>query len=448
MNIVILGAGALGAYVASILSNEENDVVIIDKDLKTLNKISNLDVATIHSTGSNWRLLDDLLENKPDFFIAMTGSDESNLVACNVAKNLGFPTTICRIKEIGYLFKERLDFGRLFFVDHFIAPEIIAANDVFKLLLTPKGEYIENFSHGSIQMRTIKLPENWVKTNVPIHSLGLPDEMIIGAIRREIEGEVKIIFPHGDDLLCLHDEITVFGDTTTMKDVPEYFGLPPIYLDSVVITGGSTIALHLAKILEKHDVSVKIIEKDDMRCKYLAEHLPKSVILNHDASEYSFLLSENVQESDVFISCTKEDETNIFLTSLGKKAGCKKIISAISNIHLKDMLEKIDIVPSISEKLSLANRVLSLIHKEKVISVKSLFEKDVRVVEMKVSEDSNLIGIPLKDLTGKIPNDLIIAVIENKGRVMIGKGNRVISANDTVIVVSSPKNIQELQNIF
>jgi len=450
MNIVILGAGDLGSYVASTLASEEHNVILIDKDLKTLNRISReLDVATVNSSGSKWRLLDDLLENKPDYFIALTGSDETNLVTCNMAKNLGFPNTICRIKEIGYLLRERLDFGRLFFVDYFIAPEIIAANDILKLLLTPKGESIENFAHGAIQMRTITLPENWEKTHVPIHSLGLPEEMIIGAIRREKEDKTKeIIFPHGDDHLQFGDEITVFGDPNTMRNVLEYFGLPPLYLDSVVIAGGSTIALHLAKILENQEIAVKIIEKDENRCKHLADHLTKSIILNHDASEFSFLLSENIQESDVFVSCTRYDETNIFLTSLGKKAGCKKVISSISNINLKDTLEKIDIIPSISEKLNISNRILSLIHKEKVLSVISLFAEEARVIEMKVSEDSKLIGIPLKDLSGKIPKELIIAVIENKGKVMIGKGNRIISPNDTVIIVSSPKNIKELQNIF
>jgi trk/ktr system potassium uptake protein len=449
MNIVILGAGSLGAYLASVLSAEEHNVVLIDKDLKIIDRLSKeLDVATIHGYGSNWRLLDDLLENKPDYFIAMTGDDESNLVACSMAKNLGYPNTICRIKDIGYLLRDRLDFGRLFSVDYFIAPEILAANDIFKLLLTPKGENIENFAHGTIQMHTIKLSDNWGKVNVPIHSLGLAEEMIIGAVKREDKEGSTIIFPHGDDYLLPKDEITIFGDTNTMKDVPEYFGLPPVYLHSVVIAGGSTIAFHLAKILEAQNVAVKMIEKNEHKCKRLADHLTKSLILNHDASEFSFLLSENVQECDVFISCTKADESNIYLASLGKQAGCKKVISTISNNHLKNTLEKIDIIPSISEKLNIANRILSLIHKEKIISVKSLFNDEARVIEMKISEHSKHIGIPLKDLAGKIPKDLIIALIENKGKVMIGKGNRIISPNDTVIIVSSPKNIQELQNIF
>ena len=180
MNIVILGAGTLGTYVSSILSSEEHNVVLIDKDLKRLNDISReIDVATIHGLGSNWKLYDDLLENKPEIFIAMTGDDETNLVSCAMAKNLGYPTTICRIKDLGYLARSRLDFAKLFFVDHFIAPEILAAHDIFKILLSTGGEGIENFAHGAIQMRNIHISENWDKSEVPIHSLGLPEELII-----------------------------------------------------------------------------------------------------------------------------------------------------------------------------------------------------------------------------------------------------------------------------
>ncbi|MGD2169203.1 MAG: Trk system potassium transporter TrkA [Chlamydiota bacterium] len=449
MNIVILGAGTLGTYVSSVLSSEEHNVVLIDKDLKRLNDISReIDVATIHGLGSNWTLYDDLLENKPEIFIAMTGDDETNLVSCAIAKNLGYPTTICRIKDLGYLARSRLDFAKLFFVDHFIAPEILAAHDIFKILLSTGGEGIENFAHGAIQMRNIHISENWDKSEIPIHSLGLPEELIIGAIKRQTQEGTNIIFPHGEDTLLPNDEITIVGETNIMLELPNFFGLNPIHLNSIIIAGGSTVGLHLARILESQHVSVKVIEKDELRCKKLSDNLPDSTILNHDVKDYSFLQSENVQLSDAFITCTKKDELNMVLSSLAKQIGCKKVISLISDTHLSQTLRKLEITPSLSEKLNIANRILSLIHEEKVLSITSLYDNQARIIEMRVSAESKLIGIPLSQLKGKIPKDLIIAVIENKGRVMIGKGNRVLSPHDTVIIISSPKHIQELQELF
>lgn len=449
MNIVILGAGVLGTYVASVLSSEENNVILIDKDLRKLHQISReVDVATVHSFGSNWKLFDDLLENRPTHFIAMTGDDETNLTACSVAKNLGYPITICRIKELGYLTKSRIDFGRLFYVDHFIAPEVLAAHDILKILLSQSGEGIENYAHGAIQMRTLKISSYWDKSNIPIHSLALPDELIIGALKRKVDQKETIIFPHGEDTLHPEDEIIVIGQTDTMLNIPNYFGLPFPHLSSVILAGGSTVALHLGRILESQNISVKILEKDEFRCQILSDYLPESTILNHDVRDFPFLLSESIHESDAFVSCTRKDEENVLLSILAKKAGCEKVISLISDTNLNSTLHTLQIIPSISEKLNIANQILSLIHGDKVLSITSLYDNQAQLVEIKVSANSKLIGIPLKDLKGKIPPDLIIAVIQNKGKVMVGKGNRILSPGDTLIIISSPKHIQDLQSFF
>src|SRR3989344_4517003 len=139
MNIVILGAGELGSYLASVLAKDEHNVTIIDKDPQRLEKVSEgADIATLVGYGSRWKILDELLEFEPDIFIAMTGDDETNLVSCAIAKNLGYPKTVARVKEIGFLARSRIDFGRLFYVDHFIGAEVLAANDILKSIINPQ----------------------------------------------------------------------------------------------------------------------------------------------------------------------------------------------------------------------------------------------------------------------------------------------------------------------
>ncbi|KPK33286.1 MAG: Trk system potassium uptake protein TrkA-like protein 1 [Chlamydiae bacterium SM23_39] len=445
MNIVILGAGEKGSYLANILSIEKHNITIIDKDPKKLEKISEeSDVATITGYAARWKILDDLIEHKPSLFIAITGDDETNLVACAIAKNLGYPKTVARVKEIGFLSRSRLDFGRLFFVDHFIGAEVLTAYDILKHVMNPEDIYIENFAHGMIQMRTITIPENWKKKDVPLNKLALPKELIISLIRRKDE----IIFPHGEDHIEPKDEVTVIGETGEMKHLHDLFNCPQKKIKSVTIVGGNSIAQRLAHILERSNIKTKIIEKDEKRCKELADLLPNSIIINKDGANIDFLTEEEVYKSDIFISCTNDDKANILISLLGKQVGCKKLLALISDVSLNPLLRELDIQFTMSEKVAIANKILSIIHAEKIISIASLCENKAKVLEIKVSAESEIAGIPLSDLKARLPKNLLVAAIENRGRVMIGKGNRIISPGDTIIIISSPEHINELQDIF
>lgn len=450
MNIVILGAGRIGTYLGKILSQESHNVILVDKDPEALERISREeDVATVCGHGSKWEVLDTLTEHSPDFFIAATGNDETNLVACSIAKHLGYPSTVARVKEIGFLTRSRIDFGKLFFVDHFIAPEVLAAHDILKSVIHPHDLAIENFAHGAIQMRTFIIPDNWEKSNVPIQNLDLPEEMIISLIRRKDDDETeKIIFPHGQDVILPKDEISIIGETRTMYDLHNVFSTPKERVKSVVVVGGSAVAYHLCHILEKMNIDIRIIEKQEAVCKKLANVLQHSTIINQDGTNLNFLASEQIQRSDALIACTSSDPQNILISLLAKQLGCKKIVSLISDTNLGSIIRNYDIQFSVSEKINIANKILSIIHSKTIISIASLCNDQAKVLEIKVSPKSQLVGIPLAKLSSSLPTDMLIAAIENRGRVMIGKGNRVISPHDTIILITSPANLNKLQDLF
>lgn len=450
MNIVILGAGSIGTYIASILSKEEQNVILIDRNPKLLEKINkDLDIATVLGEGIDWRLLDNLRENEPHYFIALTKDDATNLTACALAKNLGYPQTICRVHDPSYMTRSSLDFGRLFYVDYFIAAELLTAHEILKSVISPTDLNVETFSYGAIQMRTIQVPENWARPNIPIHELSLPKEFIVGLIHRKVENQPdQIIFPHGEDHILPKDEITVVGETKMMYQLPDIFGTPTYPLQSIVIIGGSSVSLQLARILERQNISVKIIEKNEVRCHQLAEELQTSTIINHDGQDLNFLLAEKVHNSDALITCMKDDSSNLMIASLGKQAGCKKVISLISNTSLHPILRTLDITAYVSEKIKMANRILSIIHSETIISITSLCDDRAKVSEIKVSTESQIVGVPLSELSAKLPKDLLIAVIESHGQVMIGKGDKILSPGDTVIVISSEPQIHEMQTMF
>lgn len=449
MNIVILGAGSKGSFLAKVLAREEHNIFLIDEDNEKLKKIAEeADIATILGRATDWKLLDDLIDNNPSLFIAMTGDDNANLVACEIAKNLGYPHTIARVKDIGFLIKSRLDFAKMFLVDHFLAVEILTAHEILKNIMNPEDLSIENFAHGAIQMRTIEIPTTWKKSFIPLKNLELPNELIIGLIRRKENAVEKIIFPSGDDYLLPLDEITVIGETKIMYDLHTIFDCVEKKISSVLIAGGSDVALCLSRILARINIDTKIIEVSKDRCNKLAELLPNTTILNQDATDMEFLETLEMKNKDIFVACTSDDKKNILISLLGKKLGCKKNLSLISDVTLIPLLRDLDIKHALSEKVNLTNKIISLIHATKIISATSLFENQAKILEMRVSQESKLVGIPLTDLRAFLPPKSIIAAIENKGRVMIGKGDRIISPNDTLIIVCDPEHINELQELF
>ncbi|PIS02337.1 MAG: Trk system potassium transporter TrkA [Chlamydiae bacterium CG10_big_fil_rev_8_21_14_0_10_42_34] len=447
MNIVILGAGKTGSYVASTLSDEEHNVTLIDQDVKALERIGReSDVATIQATAPNWKLFEDLAENKPDLFFAATGDDEANLVACSIAKNLGFSKTIARVQKREYLNHSRLDFRRLFFVDYFIGPEILAAQDLCKMLVHSGDLAVEHFAHGAIQMRTIQIPDLWKFGETPICKLDLPPDLIAGLIRRKNKDEDQILIPHGNDFILPGDQVTLVGEAKVMHHLHEIFHAPKLPVRSVILVGGSSVAVHLAHFLSQQKIDVRIIEKKLPRCEILAELLPFATIIHRDGRDPQLLRSERIQDADALVSCTHFDETNLLIASLAKQLGCKKAIAQITNGGLLPILEKVGVTAALSARVNVTNRILSILDEGTTLSVASLSSDAAKIIELKVSTSSKAIGIPLTDLD--LPKGLLIAVIESQGRVMVGRGSRVLCPDDIVIAICNPVQIPHLQQLF
>jgi trk system potassium uptake protein len=447
MHIVILGAGKTGSYVASVLSQEGHNVVLIDKDAKILEKASReSDIATLHATIPDWKLFEDLLENKPDLFFAATGNDETNLVACSVAKNLGFPKTVARVKSRGYLNHSRLDFSRLFFADYFIGAEILSAQDLFQLLIHAQDAAVEHFAHGEIEMRTLPIPDRWDRGGTCIRDLQLPSELIVGLVRRKMAEGEKILFPHGEDHILPGDEVTFVGEAGVMHRLHEVFGFSQKKVRSIVIVGGTEVAEHLAYALISEKIAVRIFDIDEKRCLDLAERLPEATLINRDGCDAQVLLSERIQDADAVLSCTNHDGTNLLISSLARELGCKKALSLIGDVSYVPILEKARVIPVLSLQVNVANRILSILHDETILSVSSLSQDQAKIVELKIPSSSPIIGIPLSDLN--LPKDLLIAVIESRGKVMVGRGNRILCPSDTVIVICHPQRIPQLPSYF
>lgn len=454
MNIVIVGGGELGRHVASILSKEKHNIVLIDKDPKVVQLISaNMDVATRVGSGTDWELLEDLLEFSPNLFIALTSNDEVNLVACTMAKQLQYPRTVCRIRKSTYLDSSRLDFSRIFDVDYFISPELLSAHDIVKNIVNPEALFVEHFAHGALQLRTIQILKNWrAPKDTTLRNFDLPQNVIVGLIRRDriVKGVAtkEVIFPHGSDEILPGDEVTFIGDSSVISEIHQHFGIVEKVVKSLVIAGGSLTTINVAKLLEDRNIDITIIEKDYDKCCYLADRLPHCTIIQHDATDIEFLRSEKIGSTDLLIACTQHDEINLLVASVAKEIGCDNILVMLNNISYVPMAEHLGVKNTVAPHITATNHILSQLFAGKVTSLISLYENQAEIIEINVSLSSRVVGIPLSELGPYLPHDLLIVMIQNRGRIMIANGNRIISPGDTVIVVTSPKHVDDLSRIF
>lgn len=456
MNIVIIGAGDIGLHLAMIFSQVDYGTVLVDTNPHKLELAArNLDIATRLGSGTDWELLEELMELAPDLFIALTNDDETNLVACTIAKNLGYPQTIARVRHNTYLNPTRLNFEKLFSVDHLIGPERLTADAIANMILIPSSIETENFSHGAVQMRTLKIPPKWRKGNIPLSRRGeleLPEQAMVGLIRRHSpslkNGKASLIFPHGTDTIHAGDEVTVIGETDTVRELHKCFDIPTKLPKSVMIVGGSLIGINLAQLLQEKGVRIRIIEQDFDKCTRLSELLPYCTVIQHDGCDCRFLQSERIGNTDVFVACTRNDEVNFLAANVAHDLGCEKVIISLSDINFLPLIARFGIHQAASPRLYAANRILSIARERTIASMVSMYDNQAEIMEIKVSIDSKITGIPIRQLGPQFPKDFLIAFIQSRGRIFIADGTRVLSPGDTVIVISHPKHLNEIKKLF
>jgi len=445
LNLVIAGAGRMGEHIAAILSSQGHNVVLIDQDAKRLQEVSaSSDVGVRHGFATDWKLLDELLDLSPDVFLALTSNDEVNLTACNMAKHLGYPKTIARVRDNRYLNTTRLDFAKLFATDEFLCPELLVASEIERYIFSSGALNVETFFHGSVQLRTFEIPSRWRGGQTPLKSLQLPKGAIIGLVVRN--GEV--IFPHGEDKILPGDEVTCIGETATVDQLHVFFGAPKKKIRSLVMVGGSNTAINLARLLHKQGIAIRIIEKDLDKCYQLADLLPHCTIIHHDGTDIDFLLSEKINMTDLFVACTGSDEINMVTCLQAKNRGVEQTIALLSRATDQALAKDLGITLTVSPRLAAANRLLSWILSSRVTSCISLYDNRAEVVELHISPTSKVVGIPLSALGPLLPRDFLIAVIQNRGRIMVANGDKILSPSDRVIAVTDPRHVETFEAIF
>jgi len=443
LKIIIIGAGKVGCQIAKTLSSEKHDVILIEKnDMIQQSAQANLDVLTILGNGANVRTLEEAGIKQADMVIAVTSSDEVNMIACMTAKQFGVPQKIARIRNPEYLYANALSREKLG-IDLTINPERATAREIVKLLKSPINvAQVQSFAGGKVQLFELKVEEGFPFINQQLKAITFKYPILVAAIYRND----KIIIPGGEEKITVDDNLYILIKKDYLLELNEIFNEKPLSMQNVLILGGSRIGIQTALILAKLGISTKLIERDKEKCEKIAESLPHTLVINGDGTNIDLLKSEGIETTDGFVAVTGFDEDNLLVALLAKHLGTKKVIAKVDRMNYIPILEKIGVDAVVNPRMTTASAILRFIRKGKIISLTLLKEGEAEVIELIVSPHSKIINTPLKK--ANLPRNTIIGAIVRKDEVIIPHGNDIIQPQDEIIIFALSSDIKEIEKIF
>ncbi len=450
MKCIIIGCGKVGVTLAEQLWQEKHDVVIIDSSAKRLQEVPDyIDALQIMGNGASIQAQMEAGVNEADILIAVTGSDELNLLCCLIAKKAGHCHTIARVRnpvysaEIGFI-KERLGISMT------INPELAAAAEAARLLRFPSAIKIDTFAKGRVELLKFKLRPELRINGMAVSKLqgSLKSDVLIAAVERNDQVHI----PNGDFVLRDGDMVSIIASPRHAAEFFKAIGLKTNQVHSCMIVGGGTIAYYLASQLLDMKIHVRILEKDQARCETLSELLPEATIVNGDGTDKKLLLEEGLQRAEGFVSLTNVDEENVMLTLFAKDQSQAKLVTKVNRISFDDIIERLDIGSVIYPKYITADYILQYVRAmqnsigSNVETLYQLLDGKAEALEFAVHEDSGVTDIPLSRLVLK--DNLLIGCINRKGTIRIPRGSDCIQAGDTVIVVTTQKGLSDVRDIL
>jgi len=443
LKIIIIGAGKVGCQIAKTLSLEKHDVALIEKDdMIRQSAQANLDILTILGNGANVRILEEAGIKQADMVIAVTSSDEVNMIACMTAKQFGVPQKIARIRNPEYLYANALSREKLG-IDLTINPERATAKEIVKLLKSPINvAQVQSFAGGKVQLFELKVEEGFPFINQQLKAITFKYPILVAAIYRND----KITIPGGEEKIIADDKLYILIKKDYFPGLNEIFNEKTLNMQNVMILGGGRIGIQTAAILAKLGINTKLIERDKEKCEKIAESLPRTLVINGDGTNIDLLKSEGIETTDGFVAVTGFDEDNLLVALLAKHLGAKKVIAKVDRTNYIPILEKIGVDAVVNPRMTTASAILRFIRKGKIISLTLLKEGEAEVIELIVSPHSKIINTPLKK--ANLPQNSIIGAIVRKDEVIIPHGNDIIQSQDEVIIFALSSDIKKIEKIF
>ncbi len=450
LKIIIVGNGKVGRTLIEQLSKEGNNITVIEKEQSLISDLdSQFDVIAIKGNGASYSTLQEAGIEDADLLIAVTGSDELNLLCCTIAKQFSKCAAIARVrtpdysKEVNYL-RDRLGLAMI------INPELESAREMARILYLPSALQVNTFAHGQAEMIKFKIPEGNMLDQMTVANLGkhITNSILICGVERN--GEVYI--PSGNFCLMTGDTISFAAKRDEARKFLKHIGIYTKQVRNTMIVGGGLSSYYLANELLHAGIDVHILESSLSRCQELSTLLPDAIIVNCDASSEEGLRSAGIQEMEGFVPLTGIDEENVLLTLYAKKVSNAKVITKINRINFTEVISDLDLGSVIYPKMITAEaiiayaRALRASRSSDIDTLYHLFDTKAEAIEFRVTKDSPVVGQELKRLSLK--DNLLIAFINRKEKIIIPSGSDTIEIGDTVMIVTTHTGFTEIRDIL
>ena len=450
MKIIIVGCGKVGEELAAVLSNEGNDITIIDKNEAKVDELRDrYDVMGTAGNGASYRVLQEADISHTDLMIAVTGSDELNLLCCLTARKAGHCHTIARVRnpeyssEITFL-KEELGLAMI------INQEQTAAREIARVMKFPSAIEIDTFAKGRVELLRFKIPKGSVLDGLNLMEMNARLKCSVLVCTVEHEGKIQI--PKGEYVLHEGDVISIVSEAREEEHFFRKIGLQTNKIKSVMIIGGGDIAYYLSDMLTSSGIGVKIIEKRLGRCEFLCENLPKASIIHGDGSSQQLLLEEGIEDMEGVVALTDFDEENVILSMYAKLLGARKVVTKINKITFDGVMDSLEMDTIIHPRNLTAEYILQYVRARRnsydsnVETLHWIVENKAEALEFHIREGFRMKEIPLQQM--KLKDNILVACISRDGRVILPRGSDVMKTGDSVVIVTTLKGLNDINDIF
>lgn len=450
MKIVIVGGGKIGAALVGELSGENHDITIVDAKSEVVQGlVNNYDVLGVIGNGGSYNVLVEAGVETADIIIAVTDSDELNLLCCLIAKKAGRCETVARVRnpvyfdEIGFI-KEELGISIV------LNPERAAAREIAGMLRFPNAMEVNRFSKGRIEMLKYRIHEESIVNGMTL--VDIQERLHCDILICAVERNKNLIIPTGGFALEARDIIYFVAPQEHAMDFFQKVGEKESQIHDVMIVGGSKTAFYLSQMLNASGIDVKIIDQNIKRCEELSDQLQKAMVICGSGMDKDVLMEEGLMDADAFISLTNFDEENIFMSLYVQSQTNVKLITKVKKLNYTEMIEKLDLGSMIYPEYLTAQYIVQYIRAKQntigsnIENLYKIMDGRAEALEFKIQKESPVIGTPISQLP--IINNLLICAIYRNGKGRIPNGNDTIQLDDNVVVVTTKKGLHDIKDIL
>ena len=442
MRTVIIGAGEVGFNTARMLSHEGHDVILIEQSEALVERATEqLDALVIHGNGASPKVLTEAGIKKSELLIAATTSDEANIIACLTAKAQGVTRTVARIHNPDYYDPREPSAQEMLGIDFVIHTEQMAAEEIKAALLVPGAINVDTFAGESIEVAEVIVNEGSPAAGRALRDVNLPaGSLVVGVVRR---GEALV--PRGGTVLEHRDHVLLISGRRHISEVVKAVATDTAPVREVTIYGGGRIGLRLGLALEEVGMSVRVIERDEARARYVASQLRKGFVLHDEGISRDFLLQERVDKTDAFVAVTGDDRANLLAAMYARQLGARMTIAGVSRGEFAPLADALGVDLTISPRVLAAEAILRFVRKGEVIDV-ALLESGAEMIELRVPEGSRVAGRPLSEVG--FPERAIVGALLRDGDVVIPTGKEILRSGDDAVVFTVEDAVDDVERLF